>query len=392
MQKDHFQFLRAVYFFEKLSDEEIRIIQKVCYEENFKPREIIFFEASAPDKFYIVLDGIVEVWKNYNDIERECLAEHGTGHLFGEMALVDELPRSATVVAKDNTRLLFINRDDFHRIITENSPIALSILKSVSAIIRTSNETFVENLRERNRRLEKAYHDLKEAQEELVKAERLSTLGKFSSLILHDIRNPLSVLRGYAEMILFHPKESSRTVKNAQKIIAEADRLNRLASELLDFSKGDIRLNMAIVDLEELVHKVMQAVGDKYRVRGIDIQTKVEYKGPVLLDEDRMYRVFLNLMDNARKAMPRGGTISVHISQHEKMLSIKVADTGVGMSEDISNKIFEPFYSNTAGGGMGTGLGMSIVKSIVEAHEGSLSVSSERSKGTEFTIDIPTVI
>ena len=185
---DFFQFLKGVYFFKELSQEGIESIKRVCHEIHYNPGEIVFEEGTEANRFYIILNGAVEVWKDYRSPEKDLLAIHNRGHLFGEMALIDDLPRSATVVAKEPTRLFFINREDFHQIIMENSRIALSIMKSVSSMVRQSNETFVESLRARNRELEQANQALKEAQEELLRQERLSNLGKFSSLILHDIR------------------------------------------------------------------------------------------------------------------------------------------------------------------------------------------------------------
>ena len=388
--KGRFEFLRNVYFFSDLSDDEIAKIEEVCSQETYGPGDVIFKENTVADRFYIILDGAVEVWKDFEDDERDLLAVHRAGHLFGEMALVDDLPRSATVVAREPARLLSVNRDDFRRIITENSSIALSVMRSVSSMVRQSNETFVEGLRARNRELERAYSELTEAQEELLKAERLSTLGKFSSLILHDVKNPLSILRGYAEMIQLHPADGDRVAKNAMKIIQEADRLNRLANELLDYSRGEIRLNMSIVDLGDLISRVEEAIGDKFRARAIEIETEILFRGPVLVDEERMFRVFLNLADNARKAMPSGGRISIRVSQEKRSLCIIVSDTGVGMSSDVQQKIFEPFFSYSGGGG--TGLGMSIVKSIVEAHDGSLTVSSKEKSGTTFSICLPLMV
>ncbi len=138
----------------------------------------------------------MEIWKDYGDEQRDLLASHGVGHLFGEMAVVDDLPRSATVVARDAVRLLSVGRDDFRGIVASNGAIALSITRSVSAMVRASNESFLENLHRRNRALLKANRELRRAQERLIQAERLSVLGKFASLILHDIRNPIAILQG----------------------------------------------------------------------------------------------------------------------------------------------------------------------------------------------------
>ena len=386
---NYFQFLKNVYFFNGLNDEDIKRMLMLCHEATYQTSEIIFEEGSKADNFYIVTQGAVEVWKDYKDPERDLLAVHETGHLFGEMSLIDELPRSATVIARGTTKLLYINRDDFHNIIMENSSITLSIMKSVSSMVRKSNETFVEGLRQRNRKLKRAYQKLKDAQEELLKSERLSTLGKFSSLILHDIRNPLSILRSYAELILFHVDDQGRIKRNAQKIIGEADRLNQLTSELLDFSKGEIRLNMSIVDLKSFFSGLIDKVSDKFHAREMTIETHIQYNPPLIIDVDRMTRVFLNLFDNARKAMSKGGILSISAATQGNFLCIKVKDTGIGMSNSVQKRIFEPFFSYSTRGG--TGLGMSIVKSVVEAHDGSLSVSSRKSEGTIITILLPVV-
>jgi signal transduction histidine kinase len=387
--KDLFAFLKKVYFFQDLPDGQIKKIQQVCHQIEYQPGQIIFDEGSQADRFYIVAEGAVEVWKDYRLPEKDLLAVHERGHLFGEMALIDELPRSATVLAKEPARLFYIDRDDFHRIIQNNSEIAISILKSVSDMVRSSNEYFVESLRERARELEKTNQALQEAQEELLRKDRLSTLGKFSSLILHDIRNPLSILRSMAEMIILNSNESAKVERNAKRIITEADRLNQIASELLDYSRGEIRLNMAIVNLESFFNRILDAVEEKLQARDIKVVTEIKVSQPVIMDEQRMFRVFYNLADNARKAMPQGGTFTVRAFKADQTLKVEVSDTGVGMDPAIQRKIFDPFFSYSDEGG--TGLGMSIVKSVIEAHNGTLFVTSKPKGGTTFRVTLPLI-
>jgi len=379
--------LRKLAFFQGLSDGDFAKITCLCREESFAPAQAIFTEGSPADKLYIILEGTVEVWKDYEQAERDMLALHGEGHLFGEMALIDDLPRSATVIAREPVRALAIGRVDFHRIITANSSVALSIMRSVSAMVRASNESFVETLRRRNTELIRANRQLKNTQAKLLRAERLSVLGKFSSLILHDIRNPISVLRGFAEMVLMNPEDTDVVKRNIERIISEADRLNRIASELLDFSRGEISLTLSIVDLRELVAKVVDIVAERFASRGIEITTHIAFAGPVILDSDRMLRVLLNLADNSRKAMPHGGTFSLAVARADKKLQIDIADTGEGMDEEVQKTLFEPFVTHSKEGG--TGLGMSIVKNIVEAHDGSLSFTSAKGQGTSFRISLP---
>ena len=384
---DNYKFLRNTYFFHNLEDSEINKILIVCHEKTFDPGEIIFEEGSVAEKFYIILSGKIEVWKDYRSQEKDRLAVHKKGRLFGEMALIDDLPRSATVIARENTRLLYIERNDFHKIIKENSSIALSVMRSVSLMIRKSNDSFVENLRARNKKLQKAYKELKETHEELIRMERLSTLGKISSLILHDIRNPISIMRGYAEMIRMQPDNEEKNKKNADRIISESDRLNRLANEMLDYSRGEIRLNMQIVNIDDMINNVINSIKDRFSLRKIEIIKDIKFKGPVLMDMDRIVRVLYNLADNSRKAMPKGGKFTIKTYEEESTYVIEISDNGVGMSEKVKKHVFEPFFSYSESGG--TGLGMSIVKNIIEAHEGNLTLDSEKNKGTCFKIIMP---
>jgi signal transduction histidine kinase len=254
-------------------------------------------------------------------------------------------------------------------------------------MVRVSNETFVDNLRQRNSELVKANRELREAQEKLLRAERLSMLGKFSSLILHDIRNPIGILRGFAEMLLLRPEDTETVTRYAGRIIAEADRLNRIAGDLLDFSRGKMTLNMSIVDPRDLIARVVEEVSERFAARGIEVRTVFADTGPVILDVDRMMRVFLNLADNSRKAMPKGGTFAIAVTREEKRIIFEVRDTGEGIEKEVKERLFEPFFTASKEGG--TGLGMAIVKSIVDAHGGEVRIETRSHEGTAVRISIP---
>jgi|YNPMSStandDraft_1061717.scaffolds.fasta_scaffold08896_4 signal transduction histidine kinase len=378
--------LRGVYFFRDLKDEELDALSLVCERTQYSRGDIVFQEGDKADYFFIIIHGSVEVWKDYFQTQPDLLAVHTDGHLFGEMALVDELPRSATVVAKTDLEVLRIFRDDFHAILEKNGRIAISILKSLSAMIRKSNEYFVGGLRQRNLELQQANEELRLAQEELLKNERLTSLGKFSSMVLHDIRNPVSVIRSYGEMILLNVEQVDRVKKYAHSILKETERLNLLVGELLDYSRGEIRLNLSIVSLHQFFEKLKSYISSGLESAHVELHIENEVKDPILMDEERMLRVFLNLTENSRKAMPQGGTLRIHADTNETQVRFLVEDTGQGMTKEVLSHIFVPFYSFSKGG---TGLGLVIVKNIVEAHEGTIQVESRIKKGTRVEIRIP---
>jgi len=387
-ETDWFPFLRRTYFFKGLVDDEIRLVASACAEESRDAGDVIFVEGATADRFYIVIEGRVEVWKNYYDERPDLLAVHGPGHFFGEMALIDELPRSATVVAKDEARLLYLYRDDFRRLIRERSSIALSVMTAISYMVRSSNEAYVEDLRKRNAELEKAYSELQRAQAERLRSERLSTLGKFSSLILHDIRNPLSSLKGQLQLMGMRVGEPDKLRSHIAASLAELGRLERLANEFLDYSRGEVRLDMTIVKPSDLAAKLEEAIKEKFARAGIRVVRDIRFDDPVILDADRVLRALQNLADNARKAMSaKGGVLTIKSYLEKGRLALEIADNGEGMEADVLSHLFEPFFSASKQGG--TGLGMLIVKNIVEAHGGTLKLGSRKGAGTRVVMRFP---
>ena len=380
-------FLKRVYFFKDLDEGEIDELSSLCGEESFAAGEVVFVEGAVADKFYIVMTGKVEVWKSYQDDHRSLLAVHGAGHFFGEMALIDELPRSATLVAREPTRALFLLRADFQRLIRSNASIALSVMMSISLMVRSSNETFVEDLRERNAKLEAANAELKTAQDELLRSERLSTIGKFSSLILHDIRNPIAVMKAIADIAILHSGNAEAVAADLKRMRAEIARMERLAQEFLDYTRGEIRLSLGVATVDAVFTRLTEGLGDRLQKSNIELELVNEAPSPFVLDEERFSRVLVNLAENARKAMPDGGTLSIRAARRAESVVFTVTDSGEGMTGEVLARIFEPFYSKSDKGG--TGLGMLIVKNIVEAHEGEIVVRSEPGKGTEVIVSIP---
>ncbi len=163
---NYHNFLRDINFFSTLPDSEILKIETMCREEYYKAGDIVFKEGTIGDKFYIIMEGAVEIWKDYNCTEQDRLAVLGKGEMFGEIALIDNLPRSATIITRESLTLLSIDHNEFKQILTDNHAVSLSIMKSISAMIRSSNENFVQGLRAKNQNLKKALYELEQKADE----------------------------------------------------------------------------------------------------------------------------------------------------------------------------------------------------------------------------------
>lgn len=379
--------LRNAYFLQRLDDSVIDAVLRQCQDAQVRAGELIFREGEQGSRLYIVLSGAVEVWKHFSQADQKLLARYDVGRFFGEMALVDELPRSATAVAAEHTTLMYLRREDFGELVRRYPELAESVMRSLSAIVRESNDSFVADLHHRNTELESAYRQLERAQRDLLENERLSNLGKMSNMIMHDIRNPVSVVHGYAQTLLAAADDPERVRDLAGRIAAEAERLGYLSAELLDYARGEVRLDLSVVQPARVIAEARRYAEIKLKGSGVVLEEFIHTDEPVVVDAQRVARAVMNLLDNARKACGSSGTISVTVDRSGEELRIVVADTGVGMSREVASRVFEPFFSRL--GGDGTGLGMVIVRNIVEAHGGRLHVSSREGRGTRVELLIP---
>lgn len=383
---EHFHFLRGLYFFKNLGDDDVDYIASFCHTMELPANTVLFNEDDRADKLYIVHDGSIEIWKNHGKPHAARLAIEGRGHVFGEMALVDDLPRSATVISHEPSTFIYLYHQDFESIMRERTSVTLAILRSLASMIRSSNEEFIKNLAGQNAALAQAYAELKAAQDQLLQSERLSNLGKFASFILHDLRNPLAAIRGYAELTVLED-ESGNVTEYARKIVREADYLNRFANEILDYSRGDIRLNYSLSKAQTVLDKIGDYLKDAALRKGIELNIQNDCHQALFIDEDRIVRALTNVADNARKACAPGGRIRIHAFEAGNAVCFQISDDGEGMSSEVQARMFEPFFSSSRQGG--TGLGMLIVRNVIEAHHGTINVQSALQEGTTITACLP---
>lgn len=381
--------LATIDIFQNLAIEDLDFVASYCKEVNIKKGEVLFYEGEEADCLYIMVSGEVEVWVDFKKKERDLLAVQKGGYIIGEMAVVDKLPRSATIIACDRVKCYKVMTAEFHLIMLKKPEIALALMKTMSNNVRRSNESFVGTLRKRNEELEKTNQQLIKTQKKLLQDEKLSTMGQFSSMILHDLKNPLSVIKSYIELAQYRYKDQipEKVSTIHDNILRETLRLNSLSNELLDYTRGEIRLNLAFHDITMLFKEVLKSMNPLLSARQITVKTEWNHPEEILLDGERISRLITNLLDNCRKAVGRNGNISIETSTDESVLVIKVTDDGIGIMEDDLKNVFEPFYTKNSSGG--TGLGMLIVKNIVEAHEGYVTIESEVNKGTEVVVTLP---
>lgn len=219
-----------------------------------------------------------------------------------------------------------------------------------------------------------------------IQAERLAVVGQMASSIIHDIRSPLAIIRGYAELSVTGTVSVEKRQRFANTITAEVHRLHDMAHGLQEFSEGVQHLDLVPTPVGPLIDEMMAFFEGYFKQRGIQVIYHSQYTGVALLDGSRIKRALYNIATNAADAMPNGGTFTITTAQVGEQLHIELQDTGCGIPDAIRSRLFEPFV--TAGKPHGTGLGLAVVKRIIEDHGGDISVASS-SAGTTFTIRLP---
>ncbi len=251
----------------------------------------------------------------------------------------------------------------------------------------------VQALREANEHLALETDARLHLQQGLRRVDKLATLGQVSAGLAHEIGSPLQILGGRARSLLSAAHDPDRVRKNAQILVAQADRITRVVEQLLAFAR---RRPAALTEVEiiKATGAVVDLLGLEARRRQVHLELTTEPElPPVLADADQVQQVVLNLVSNALAATPVDGRVSVHLSRSSlsegrAAVQISVSDTGGGMSEETQSKLFQPFFTTRPSEG-GTGLGLAVVRSIVTEHGGAIEVESQPGQGSRFVIDLP---
>lgn len=222
--------------------------------------------------------------------------------------------------------------------------------------------------------------------QEMMRSERLSAVGKMASTIIHDIKNPMGVIRMYAQLIRQEVPDGE-AARFADEIVRQVDRFVKMTQEVLDYSRGVSELRKATLPLSEVMGGSLDFIEAEFQKRNITIAREFHYTGPCTLDPDRIARVFYNIASNAADAMPNGGRLTVRTEKLNRNIAISFSDTGTGIPDAIKAKILEPFF--THGKRHGTGLGLAIVKKIVDDHGGRIEIESQVNAGATFRLLLP---
>ncbi|MFQ5452799.1 MAG: nitrogen regulation protein NR(II), partial [Candidatus Zixiibacteriota bacterium] len=231
-----------------------------------------------------------------------------------------------------------------------------------------------------------------EKEKSLLNATRLLTMGNMISEISHDLRRPLTTIKGGLQIIKKRKSEIFQNSELLKNVEDEVYRMNELVRELVDFSNPQ-KYQTEKVDLRLIINKTSEMVKPDLRKQHIQFQTEFgEADWSVIVNKNQILEVFINLFINAIEAMPKGGQLSINglveVPPHKKVeyLALHISDTGVGIKKKNLSKIFDRYFTSKQ---TGTGLGLAVVERIISAHNGTLKVTSKDGKGTTFSVYFP---
>jgi two-component system, NtrC family, sensor histidine kinase HydH len=227
--------------------------------------------------------------------------------------------------------------------------------------------------------------DLEHSKEQLTRAAKLAVVGEMAAAMSHEVRTPLGILRSSAQVLLREPALTQEGKEVCGFIISETERLNKLVSTLIESARPRLP-EFSPTNLSELTQQAVAMLRAQADKKSVALLYEAEPEVMIACDQEQIMQVLLNLLLNAIQILDEGGKIEVTVRQLSKHVEIKVADNGPGIAEEQRSQVFDPFFSKRSGG---IGLGLAVVRQIVNAHHGEISVGESDMQGAEFRVLLP---
>jgi two-component system, NtrC family, sensor kinase len=225
-------------------------------------------------------------------------------------------------------------------------------------------------------------------EDQLIQAEKLSSIGLLAAGVAHEVNTPLAVITSQAQMLMRQLSADDSLSRTLDKIIKQAFRASEIVNNLLKFSRVS-GSEYSDLDLNKLVRETVSLVEPMLRASKISVNAQLCTSLPlVYANPGKLQQVFMNLIINARDAMPRGGELTIATQCEDSSVCVEVSDNGVGISPEHLSKIFDPFFT-TKSTSRGTGLGLAVTYGIIREHLGKIEVQSAVGRGTSFHVELP---
>ena len=370
--------------FPGIKPDEIEELIANSQVHSYLPGAILCRENAVEDRFYMILDGEAEVTKNINNSESRLLTTLAPGDFFGEMALIHNAPRAATVTAKSALTTLELDKYAFDRVIHKSTSIAMAMVSQISNRLRENDKLAVDDIRLRASELAEAYQKL--AEQDLARREFLSN-------IAHELRTPLMVASGNLQILQKGILKGEQLAVGIDTVARNVQQIVTLVNDLLFLQEMDLVLpDFQKVDMNEIGYTVVGKYAATAQDRNISLRfTPSPNLPPVWGDPKSLERALMALVDNAIKFSPQGSNVKINLNKNDTHVLVSVEDQGIGIVKENLARIFDRFYHLERSGDQlygGIGLGLAITRQVIQQHQGSLDVVSTPGKGSTFTMTL----
>jgi signal transduction histidine kinase len=332
----------------------------------------------------MILEGTFEVTKVINNSEKRLLKTLKAGDFFGEMALIHNAPRAATVRSVANVVVLELDKEGFNRVLKHSPSVAMAMVGEISSRLRQNDQLAIEDLRMRASELADAYQKL--AEQDLARSEFLTNLA-------HEVRTPLMIASGYLHALNKGMISADQITAIVETITRNVDQIATVTNDLLFLQEMELVLpEFQAVNIVAIVDKVIQKYEPKAQARQVSLKVKGGRSVPnVQGDAQSLERAVTALVDNAIKFSAPDGEVTISFSEQDDQVEIAVQDHGIGIDPEIRPRIFDRFVHLEKSGDElygGLGIGLSITRQVIQQHKGSLEVESAPGMGSTFTISL----
>jgi signal transduction histidine kinase len=360
--------LQSNRLFSHLPAEALGQLAAQTQQLHFTAGQDIFGEGDPGDGVYLVRAGEVEISSALGTGERRVFGYVKAGDVFGEMAVLDNLPRSAFARACVDTQVCRVPRESIVGLLEESPELALKFVQEVSRRLREFNRQYIY---------------------EVLQAERLALVGRFARSIVHDLKNPLAIIRMATELVCEENRAADMQKTAHGWITKQLDRVTSLVNDILEFTRRPPGVPaLVLVDYADFVQSVVTDLQAEAALKSVSLE--LTNPPPALklnLNPRRLSRVFWNLIHNAMDAMPGGGAIRIRFQINPTHVITEIEDEGTGIAPEIAPRLFEPFV--TSGKPKGTGLGLAICRQILDEHHGYIAAQNRPGRGAVFSFSLP---
>jgi signal transduction histidine kinase len=362
---------------------EVEAIIAQSRVKSYPAGTVICREDALEATFYMILEGDLEVTKVINNSESRLLKTLTPGDFFGEMALIHNAPRAATVTTKTDVVVLELEKDGFGRVLKKSPSVALAMVHEISDRLRQNDQMAIEDLRIRAGELADAYQQL--AEQDHIRHEFLTT-------VAHELRTPLMAANGYLQLLQKGAVSQEQLAGVIDTIARNANQIAALVNDILFLQEIELVLpEFQDVNINEIVRSVADKYKEKAEARGIQLKIREENMLSVSGDAKSLERALTALVDNAIKFSPHGGEVQIEVSTKDSKILVAVKDHGIGIAPEVMPNIYNRFYHLEKSGDNlfgGLGLGLSIARQVIKQHGGMLDLESTPGKGSTFTITL----